>query len=359
MESPFIHTEPVIPPIFSGRQFELEIMKKALFSEKESILIHGNDAIGKSSIVSTLYTDIIKENYSEILPVRISAFDFIKAVENDFLAITTHQICAAIWTRLMKKNYSELLEESLDSSKIINLKKSEESTLKRIFRIVTSENLSSISKLDKQIGAKFYVEGNRSTSNQISNKRKPLSSFEFLYLLDELNDIIKAYSYNSIMVFCDELNHLPVKTNSSILRNYFDVFSSKQIQFIIIVVNPDDKYEQEVKSLINSFNHIIEVKPFKSAESINQLLNESKKLSKTTLVFQDGIYELLFSLTKGHPWWVQKICDKLYCENKNINEINFNIENIERAYKYYKKEILIYEEKVKAGLPFRKFDLKF
>lgn len=104
INSPFIHNEPVMPPIFAGRKDELNQINTALFEDKDSLVLYGNDAIGKSSIVRTIHSELIRTNEHRIFPVKINAFDFILAVEDNFLSMVTHQICAAIWKMLIKKS---------------------------------------------------------------------------------------------------------------------------------------------------------------------------------------------------------------------------------------------------------------
>lgn len=358
LPSPFIYNDPVIPPVFAGRSNEMEFIYNALFSEKESIVIYGNDAIGKSSIVSTVYLSQIQNIKSGIFPVRINAFDFTQAVSSNFLGLTTHQICAAIWTTLLKRKYSELIEDSLINNQNAIFKRPEEVAIKRIFRIVTSENIKSTGKSSHDIGAKLIFEGNSSRSTELINERKPLAPFEFLHLLDELNDMIKSFGFNSIIVFCDELNHFPIETNTEILRNYFNIFSSKKIQFFLVALNPEIKSKDDAVKLIESFNHKLEIGPFTAISDVNELIQNSIKNSGTSIVFDRTIGEFLFAKTKGHPWWIQKICDNSFktAIQKKIDFID--LKNIEESYNVFKNEIKIYEEKISFGLPFRKSYLR-
>jgi Cdc6-like AAA superfamily ATPase len=357
--SPFIFLDPVIPPVFAGRQSELTYLNNALFNLKESLVIYGNDAIGKSSIISTIYTNLNKEKRGNIFPVKINAFDFIKAIEDNFLGITTHQICAAIWTKLLNRKYSELIEDSLKNDKTVSFSKEEEKTIKRIFRIVTSEKTTGTGTVNSEIGGEFYIKGSRSQTFEIINERKSLAPFEFLHLLEELTDIINSYGYTSILVFCDELNHLPEKLNTDILRNYFSIFSLSKIQFVIVVVNPEQKGKEYAQKLIESFNSKLEVGPFKSKENIDELINNSIQTINSNIIFSPECSDYLFSQTDGHPWWIQKICDSAFTNAVNTNKELVQLELIEKAFKVYESEIKIYKDKIVNGLPFRKYNLNY
>ena len=357
-ESPFIHTDPVIPPIFAGRDNELRLINKALFEDGESMAIYGNDAIGKSSILKTIHTHLATNKQHKVLPIAINSFDFRQAVEGNFLGLATHQICAAIWTRLMNRNYSELIEDSLLNIRGDVLNLPEEKAIKRIFRIVTSDKLSGVGKINKELGGKFFVEGKISQESEFSSDRKPLAPFEFLHLLDELVDIIKSYNYDSLLIVCDEMNHLPRQTNSEFLRSYFDIFASRKIQFLITIVNPDELGKTDAKLLLDSFNQPIQIGHFKNIESVQQLIFNILILNDDNVYFDKDTFKLLFEITDGHPWWIQKICDSAYNEVLQIRAdriINNGL--IQKHGELFLEEMKIYKSLIDSGQHFRKYHL--
>ncbi len=357
-KSPFIINDPVIPPIFAGRDKEIGIINDTLFGEGESIALFGNDAIGKSSIVKSIHSYLLTNRQKKVLPIAINAFDFKEAVERNFLGMATHQICAAIWTKLMNRRYSELIEDSLLNVRGESLKKAEEKAIKRIFRIVTSNKLSGVGKFNKEFGGKFYVEGKISQVNELTNERKPLAPFEFLHLLDELNDIIRSYKYDSLLVVCDEMNHLPFETNTEFIRSYFDIFSSRQIQFLIVVVNPNDSRKKDANLLLDSFNTFLEIGHFKDIDSVQQLVFNALSLDDERMNFDVEAIKTLFELTNGHPWWIQKICDSAYKEAITQRRDIVNSQLIEERSILFKNEIEIYKSRMDLGQHFRKFHLR-
>lgn len=358
-KSPFVYNDPVIPPIFTGRDKEIEIINDSLFAEKESIALYGNDAIGKSSIVKSIHSYLLSNTQKRVLPISINAFDFKEAVEGDFLGLATHQICAAIWTKLMNRSYSELIEDSLLSVRGETFKNAEEKAIKRIFRIVTSSKLSGVGKFNKEFGGKFYIEGKVSQIDELTNERKKLAPFEFLHLLDELNDIIRSYKYDSLLVVADELNHLPYETNTDFIRSYLDIFSSRQIQFLIVVANPDENRKKNANLLLDSFNTFLEIGHFKTVESVEQLVFNVLSLQDNRIGFDKDAFNTLFELTEGHPWWIQKICDASYKE-RLIGRSEKMIDSllVETKSKDFESEMIIYKERMKAGQHFRKFHIR-
>ncbi len=157
--------------------------------------------------------------------IRLDSFDFIQAVGTDFLGLVTHQICAAIWTRIMKRQYPELIEETLLNVRGETLKRSEEKAIKRIFRIITSSKLTGSGTHSNELGGGFYVEGKVSNTNKLVNERKPLAPFEFLHLLDELNEIIQNYGMSS----CN--HYFP-------MQNFENILSNKSSDVIAPVISP-------------------------------------------------------------------------------------------------------------------------
>lgn len=358
--SPFIHTDPVIPPMFAGRDNELFHINKVLYEDRESIALFGNDAIGKSSIIKTVYSHLLTNKSKKVLPVALNAFDFLQAVEINFLGIVTHQICAAIWTKMMNRKYSELIEDTLLNVRGDLLSLPEEIAIKRIFKILSSDKLSGIGKVNKEISGKFFIEGKLSSESEFSAERKPLAPFEFLHLLDELVDIIKSYGYDSILLLCDELNHYPERVNSEFLRSYFDIFSSREIQFLITIVNPNALGKEDVDLLLDSFNQPLEIKHFKTIESVQQLVLNVLLLDDENVYFDKETFKILFDVTDGHPWWIQKICDLAFKEvmyNRTDRIITSDI--ILKKSEYYANEIDIYNRQIKSGQNFRRYLLGY
>lgn len=227
----------------------------------------------------------------------------------------------------------------------------------RIFRIVTSENLVAKNSIKNNVRAKFFIEGNFSQFREQHRIRKQHATFEFLQLLEELNDIIKNNNYTSILVLCDELNHFPEQVNVEILRNYFNIFSSNKIRFLIVSINPDTSKSEEAIKLIESFNFSMEIKPFKDVSEVICLINNSYKLMDRSIIFLNGTVEYLYKVTQGHPWWIQKICSSAYNRAIKTDKAEITEADLIEHYLKYKDEIDIYYEKVRLGLPFRKFDL--
>lgn len=355
--SPFNIDTPVIPPIFSGRDTEIDLIGKGLIGEKQSIILTGNDAIGKSSLLETLSMYLLQEKEVRILPVNINMTDFINGIENNFLSVITHKICLEIWITLIKKKYSILVESILsDKDKVKFTFSPEEEAIQRIYKIVTSESITNIKGYNQSFGGKFVVEGSISNENKMINNRKPLVGFEFISLISEINDIIKHYGFNSILVICDELNHFPSEVNTEIFRNYLSVFSQKNIQFFLTMPMPFKEDKKVADDLLSAFDYRMELKHFDSSNQVSGLIKNCAE--NHGVLFKENCIIEIFNSVDGHPWWIQKICNKLFDDAKknqrkeiDIDETIKSINSFEAEYKYYK--III-----SRGEPFRKRFLK-
>lgn len=256
----------------------------------------------------------------------------------------------------MKRKYSDLVNNSLGSTKNFLFTSEEESTIVKIFNVVTSEKFTITEKSNNEMGGRFIIEGKSNQSHEVINHRKPLAPFEFLLLLDELNDIIKNYRFDSILILCDELNHFPKQTNIEILRNYFNTFHSKKIQFFIVVVNPDTLQLDDANLLFDSFDNKLKIETFNNSEAVWELIQNSTHSINQKVFFENGIIDYLFEVTKGHPWWIQKICDDAFVISSK-NDFVINMEIIENSFNKFSKEIFIYNKITEQGLPFRKTHL--
>lgn len=320
--SPFNHQSPVTPPIFVSREKELDFLRNNIFYNNESVVLEGFFRIGKSSTILTFLESIISgevDDQEKIFPVRILMTQFYNSLTSDFLSTITHELVAQIWTKVMGYKYSQLLEDTaLDVKKSKSISKHINS-IKRIYKIVSSASFSSKGTSSNEIGGKLILTGKRSGSSELSLTRKPLQTFEFLLLLDELMDTLSDFGYNKILFFCDELNHLPPAINYELFSTYLDVFSSKRILFALTATN--DKYissnpeNVEMEVLINSFSKSLSMGPFQNKEDIKHLIENSLNHANIdNLMFKPEVYDKIFDITEGYPWLAVKLGNSIFMD---------------------------------------------
>ncbi|RZK38623.1 MAG: ATP-binding protein [Pedobacter sp.] len=353
--TPFTINNPAIPPIFAGRSDEISLIIRGLFQDHTSIAIYGNEAIGKSSILLTIHQHLVSEN--KIFSIEIPSIILRQAIQGNFLGLITGQICTAIWTRLLNKKTSDLIEDTMlyvrDRGDYIA--DADEDLIRRIYRLVTNTKLEGTGTEKNAFGGKMIINAQSSHEKSMSFSRAPLSSTEFLDLIGELNDIIKGYDYDSILIVCDEMNHLPIATNTGILREYLDAFSSKKIKFLLTLSNPSSYQKEDFDLLVEAFSAPFEIGHFKKIDAVKELIDNVLSTSKNRKVdFSKSSYKTLFELTEGHPWWIQKIANDAYSEILASKRDGINSRIIEKNSQKYLAEIKLYKENMAAGRPFKK-----
>ncbi|HRH50225.1 MAG TPA: hypothetical protein PLP23_15820 [Panacibacter sp.] len=321
-QSPFNYQSPVKPPIFISRDLELDFLRKNILYNNESVILSGLNAVGKSSTILTFLSELTQNENSnrvKIFSVRIVMTQFYRSLQTDFLSIMTHEMVANIWTKVLRKDYSLLLEETfLNPGEESNISK-HINKLKRIYKIVSSESLSSKGETFNEIGGKAIISGKISNTKEYSMTRKPLQTFEFMLLLDELMEILSDFGYTKILFFCDDLNHLPPNINYDLFSTYLDVFSSKQILFAFTANDIKNNYDSsdvvDMNILINSFGKNISIGPFSSKEEVNKLICNSLSQSEVSEIeFDDDCQSQIFDITEGYPYFIARLCDNLFFE---------------------------------------------
>lgn len=348
MINPFSPKTPVIPPIFSGRSLELTNLRKSILEDNESVSISGFNGIGKSSLILTLLEDL-KANDQGIFPVQIKENQFRDYLTGEFLSLVVREVCIEIWTKSLGGKISELLEQSLLNARATDLESKNKKILKRIFRIVTSESLSSKGLLSSNAGAKLIFEGSITESNEFSIVRKPLISSEFLLLIDELMEILADKGYKKIVIVCDQLNHAAPEMNYEIVSQYFELLSSRNIFFLVSAINRRaDGYsssQMHTEALLKSFGRWIELGCFSDSKEIHEFAkNCTKKANIKHLLISSDFYRGVFGLTEGYPWFVAKLMEYIFEHAAHSKSFKINAGSIERFEKSFIKAISIYKE---------------
>ncbi|MCG7535044.1 ATP-binding protein [Pseudoalteromonas sp. OOF1S-7] len=347
--NPFQHKKPVVPPIFAGRSAELARLRESIIEQNESVSVSGFNGIGKSSLILTLFTEAVKEK-RQLFPVRIEQEQFRTYLKGDFLSVVTHEICAAIWVKLLKCRYSELLEQTLLDPRDSTIESKHKSILKRIFKIVTSENINAKGSKESGFSGKLVFEGKSSESNTLGYSRKPLMSFEFLLLLDELMEILEEKGYKKIVLVCDQLNHLPPVANYDLVSQNFEALSSKKIMFIVSAVNNEARQASDIvvatENMLKSFSNWIELPGFCSSAEISEYLKNSlTHLDGEPLLVDNACADVVYDICEGFPWFTSELLSLAYDDALMANEGKLHSSNIEKygvgfakAISHYKTE---------------------
>lgn len=346
MNSPFDTQNPVIPPIFAGRKKELEELKRCIIDSNQSVSISGYHGIGKSSLILTMF-EMIKGVKQKHLPVHIDERSFRRILNGDFLRLVTHEICAAMWSDIFQGKYSELLEESMMVTMGSVVENKHKRTLKRIFRIATSQSVVAGGKKGGDISAKMVVGGKLEESNTLNITRRPLEPFEFFLLLDELMEILEDHGFERVIVVCDQLNHLPRSDDFDAVAHNLEVLASKKIMFLVSAFRKEAYKDMGIDAssldhLLRSFSTCIELNAFNSNSEVSEFLSNSLVNSNLEVEIEDACISTALNLTEGVPFFLAHLFSRVFKEVNQRGLKTIKLSDIEKHNVLFAKALTHY-----------------
>jgi hypothetical protein len=327
--SAFNFTSPVVPPLLVGRSEVLSRISESLLNANTSVLLTGRRKIGKSSLVTTLIAEL-RQRAPAVLPMSMDMQRFSRVDISDFLRLLAHQLCVEVWTTIIKRPVSELITEAVVDPQGASIARKELRTLYRIFRLLTNQEFSGSQTYAKNLGGKLVLESKVEESTTLGIGRRSLESFEFLYLLDEIREIIESHGFSSIVVVCDEANHLPEAISADILCRYFEVFASRKITFCFVAVSISGPGFEELRAL---FPQQVPLGPFTDPKPIEDLLRCGTKhynqIHGLELEVAAGCIERILEVSGGYPWGLQRLAHEIFeaVGAKGYNRIEVGLVN--------------------------------
>jgi hypothetical protein len=145
--------------------------------------------------------------------------------------------------------------------------------------------------------------------------------------------------------------------NVEFLRTYLEMFASRSIRFLITVVNPDRGRQEIAKLLLESVNHVLEVKTFENSDQVKQLILNVINKQSTILNMEEGFCESLLHFTDGNSWWIQKIGDAAFLNCVKSQKSTLTTNMVEQGFNLFAKEIEIYRDQMSKGEHFMRYHL--
>jgi len=303
----------VDPRFFVNRDEQLTLARKALFRDKMNILITGSYGIGKSSLLRKIMDEAINQNSPKVFPVWLNMEIFRIGSFNSFLRELMERICTSIATNIYKMNYSEFLEDLNKHPDLTQLADERRRSLFRIFRLIRGKRYDSTRESIREAGVDTIFVGKAIDSTKISYQIDDISGSEFLLFVDELKQILNNAGYDSILAFCDEANRISEDINVAILQSYFEIFASKEIQFIFVTV---PRTGERIPEISNAFGCQIKVGKFPNSDCVEELLqvilNDFENNGGTPIPFNNNCYKKIYEVCDGHPLYIQRLCAVIY-----------------------------------------------
>lgn len=327
----FIVNRIVNPELFVNRTQELEFLYQSLNIKGNNVLIHGERGIGKSSILGKLEYDIRNNKDLKTLPIIFNLLFLQNCTINEFLNEILLQICYSMLSKLYNEKTSSLLNNihrSDSKSTIVNSKA--KIRLYEIFRLLRSSRYQQKIGIFGEVGATFLATAKKRETAENTSEFNGLTNYEFLSIVDELNDIIRENGYTKMVLLCDEANHLTSSIQHDILSGYLEIFKSKKLQFAFVTIS---SMNNEVKNIDSAFEDRLVLKGFQNPNTVEELIERvySKYSDEggNPIPFEQGSTEIIFEKTKGNPRYIQSILMSsfLNAQSKQLNRIDSNIVN--------------------------------
>lgn len=316
----------VDPRFFVDRNEELSIAWKALFRDRLNLLITGPRGIGKSSFLRKIMQEVSEQPNLKVLPVWLDMQAFHEGPFVNFLNELIERICTTIGTKVLKMNYSELLEDINKHPDLKQLTDKRKHSLFRIYRLVRSKRYDSVRKSLREVGASMIVSGKATESTEVSVQLHDITGYEFLMFIDELKQILIEKGYNTILALCDEANRLSEAINIDILQRYFEIFASKNIQFIFVAA---PFAGSKIPEISNAFGCQIKLGKFLNSDCVEELvrcvLDDFDRHGGKSIPFEKICYEKIYDVCEGHPRWMQCLCSQIYETAVTENHTNINM----------------------------------
>ena len=200
-----------------------------------------------------------------------------------------------------------------------------------------SSNYAARKKLYTSLGMNSVIKGEMHEELGIEKKQLDVLPFEFSQFVDEITKyVLKPLGKTRIIAFCDEANLIPLFQQEDILNRYFELFNTKQVQFIFIAgINSWSK----IHDISNCFDSIFEIKGLTNFNDVKNLINQEE----SGIFFEDSGINFLFDEFDGNPRKILSTCNRLYNNQqyRNVNEI-ITLEKIKKLCGDLKNEELDY-----------------
>lgn len=301
---PKFHVGGTVPPeLFVDRTTALEQCKMTLLEQGGNVLVVGKRKIGKTSFVSKVKSEIDKEN---VLSVDVNLVPY-NQNPGGFLQEILLYLCYEVGEKVFKKTTSDLLASlGTEPHKL----KEEFRRFHKIYKLTRGLNISRSSKASLDARVKIpFADGGAETEKQEQLDIGVIYPHEFIELAKELVNICQNANYKSIVIIADEANRLAAEVSKEILRSYFDILASKQIQFVFVA----DVRLVDYKPIEDIFECTINIGPFSSIEHIHQLLNryyQQYTQKKFHDDFTENAVDKIWELSKGHPIIIQMLSNE-------------------------------------------------
>lgn len=286
------------------REEEMQVAYTALARNVHNVLLFGTRGAGK-----TFLTRLLEDDLNQGEPTLFACTANLASLgmyqpgseEADaFPRAVLLQLCAAIWTRLLNKPYLQLKEHLSASGHEFNRVAPDEATVKAIYAQLMQHDLVHRSSRTNTAGMNLVAKGEMQEQFFLENKQLTILPFEFGEFVSQLlTDVLRPRGKEKIVVLCDEANHAKLYEQEQILERYFELFSSRRVQFLFVAAQGP---WQEREYIPACFETTIQLNGFKNPQHVRTLVEaDAMRRTGKQVRFTSEAIEVLVDVFSGHP----------------------------------------------------------
>jgi Cdc6-like AAA superfamily ATPase len=282
---------------------------KALVERRHNVLMYGSRGVGKSFLLRII-DDELKQNHPSLFPVyvRLSGLGCYgnEDVAASFSRAVLLQVCCEAWTRLLGKRYLDLRERIDETVDELKLREESEITVQRIYDALMTSGRKSRKKEVASFGMSSDFKGEKKEEAEYERQQSDVLPFEFAEFVSELTTYVLApHNKARLLILCDEANHMPMFAQQEILERYFELFNSKQVQFLFVA---GIAHWEDSPSLPTCFGTQFELEGFSSSKYVSDLIEKAK----SPILFLQESIGVLFEKYMGHPRSTLQACNEAF-----------------------------------------------
>lgn len=326
------------------RDREFSLSYEALVHKAHNVLLYGARGTGKTFLIRLLEHEIQSSNssvFSCIVNVaNLAAYNSTDEVAA-FPKAVLLQLCTSLWTRLLGKSYIELRDRLNETGQELTLRKKDERTIQSVYSHLMLQKSVTRSSLSNTVGVTLAVKGVKNEQSSTESEHLPIMPFEIAEFADQLiTDVLVPRGKTRVIVLCDESNHIKLYQQEQILEQYFELFSSKHLQFLFVAgIAP----WSEKDYIPSCFETTFELKGFAERIHVQELIEAALTANKSTIIqFSPVVIDVLFETFSGHPRKTLYACEKAFAAASGAGHENVDLHLILRACREVEDEDRIY-----------------
>lgn len=295
------------------REEEMAKAFAALAHNVHNVLLYGTRGVGKTFMTRLLEDELQRTQPSLFVCTanlaNLAAYHPATDESDAFPRAVLLQLCTAIWTREIGKPYLKLRDQLAAPDGAIKTASVAESVVQDIYVQLMRHDLVRRSTRTNTAGISLVAKGEMQEQLFHESKQAPLLPFEFGEFVKQLSEeVLRPMGKDKIVILCDEANHAKIYEQEQILERYFELFSSRRVQFLFVAAQGPWNEKAYIPSC---FETTIELRGFKNPHHVHELIvSATKRTTSEATQFSSEALEVLVEAFEGHPRLTLMACER-------------------------------------------------